>query len=342
MNAETLIRENVRGMAAYEPPCRDGAEACALLDANENPFPSAYNRYPDAGQRELKEAVGRVKGVDPLLLTLGNGSDELIDLLVRAVCVPGRDNVVVFPPTYGMYEFYARLNDAETRRGRVDGDFLPVWEELPGLVDGRTKAVFLCTPGNPVGNMIPLEAIRRLAGWFPGLVVVDEAYIDFADGPSAAGLVEECGNVVVLQTLSKAWGAAGLRVGICVAAPALTGWLNRMRAPYNIGSATQRAAAELLGDGERFRREVAAIRRERERMKRELRGMRGVEVVGDSQANFVLARVAGHERVADYLRRRGVMVRVRHEPPLLAGCLRLTVGTREENDLLYELLNECL
>ena len=342
MDAEGLIRENVRGMAAYEPPCREGVAARALLDANENPFPSAYNRYPDAGQRELKEAVGRAKGVDPSLLTLGNGSDELIDLLVRAVCVPGRDNVVVFPPTYGMYEFYARLNDAEMRRGRVDGDFLPVWEELPGLVDERTKAVFLCTPGNPVGNVIPLEAIRRLAGWFLGLVVVDEAYIDFADVPSAAGLVEECGNVVVLQTLSKAWGAAGLRVGICVAAPALTGWLNRMRAPYNIGSATQRVAAELLGDGERFRREVAAIRRERERMKRELRGMRGVEVVGDSQANFVLARVAGHERVADYLRRRGVMVRVRHEPPLLAGCLRLTVGTRKENDLLYELLNECL
>lgn len=343
MKAEELIRENIRDMVAYEPPVRGKkGKARAWLDANENPFPAAYNRYPDPFQQELKEAIGQAKGLDPSLLTLGNGSDELIDLLIRMVCVPGHDNVIVFPPTYGMYEFYARLNDVKAHRGKVNGNFRPEWEALPRLVDDCTKALFLCTPGNPVGNLIPITDIRQAAEWFPGLVIVDEAYIDFADSPSAARLVEKYSNVVVFQTLSKAWGAAGLRMGICVAAPALTGWLNRIRAPYNIGSLVQQAAAERLGDRERFRREVETIRQERERLKRILRKMRGVELVGDSEANFILVQVGDHKRVFDYLRSHGVMVRMRHEPPLLIGCLRLTVGTPEENDLLCRLLKESL
>lgn len=343
MNVEALIRENIRSLEGYDCPRRRCGEGrLVMLDANENPFESPCNRYPDAGQRKLRQRVAEVKGVGVDRLVLGNGSDELIDLLIRAVCVPGKDNLVVFPPTYSMYETYARLNDAEIRRVDTDERFEPLWDELPAAVDGRTKLLFFCSPGNPVGNVIPLEHIRRTAEWFPGLLVVDEAYIDFSNGPSATALLETHDNVVVLQTLSKAWGAAGLRVGICMAHPALADCLNRMRSPYNLGSVAQRLAVKRLGDVDKFSREVAIIRQERERLKRVLRDMLRLELVGVSEANFVLVRCGDCARVYDYLRHHGVAVRLRHLPPRLEGCLRITVGRREENDLLCRLLKECL
>lgn len=341
MEFENLVRENIRELEAYS--CARGefeGAGTVLLDANENPFASEYNRYPDPYQRELKQQVARLKGVDVSRLVLGNGSDELIDMLIRTVCVPGRDNIIVFSPGYSMYEVSARVNGTEVRNLVLDDDFMPEWERIFERVDERTKIIFFCTPNNPVGNVIPLDGIRRVALRFDGLVVVDEAYIDFADVPSATSLRGECPNVVVLQTLSKAWGLAGLRVGICMAEPGLVKYLNKVKPPYNIGSVTQRMALEALKNVGLFRERVEEIKRERERVFVVLRGMACFERVYDSEANFLLACTPRYREVYDDLLVHGLVVRVRHIPPRLEGGLRVTIGTREENDLLIRVLKD--
>ena len=336
-----LVRPNVWNLKPYSS-ARDEfhGDASVFLDANENPFASEYNRYPDPYQRELKQQVARLKGVDVSRLVLGNGSDELIDMLIRTVCVPGRDNIIVFSPGYSMYEVSARVNGTEVRNLVLDDDFMPEWERIFERVDERTKIIFFCTPNNPVGNVIPLDGIRRVALRFDGLVVVDEAYIDFADVPSATSLRGECPNVVVLQTLSKAWGLAGLRVGICMAEPGLVKYLNKVKPPYNIGSVTQRMALEALKNVGLFRERVEEIKRERERVFVALRGMACFERVYDSEANFLLACTPRYREVYDYLLAHGLVVRVRHIPPRLEGGLRVTIGTREENDLLIRVLKD--
>ena len=333
-----MVRENVKGLQAYS--CAraefEGTNV-TLLDANENPFASEYNRYPDPFQRELKREIGRLKGVEVSRLVLGNGSDELIDMLIRTVCTPRRDNMLVFSPGYSMYEVSGLVNDVEVRRLELDGEFQPEWNTLFDSVDRFTKMIFFCTPNNPVGNVIPLERIREVASHFDGIVVVDEAYIDFTDMPSAVVLQEDCRNVVVLQTLSKAWGLAGLRVGICMADPELVIYLNKVKPPYNIGSLTQRRALDVLRNEADF---LEAIKRERKRVIGFLRNLSWLEVVCDSEANFVLIRCERFRELYEYLVKGGVIVRVRHIPPRLSCGLRITIGTREENDLLIERLKK--
>ena len=332
-----IVRENVKRLQAYS--CAraefEGTNV-ALLDANENPFASEYNRYPDPFQRELKREIGRLKGVEVSRLVLGNGSDELIDMLIRTVCTPRRDNMLVFSPGYSMYEVSGRVNDVEVRCL----EFQPEWNTLFDSVDRFTKMIFFCTPNNPVGNVIPLERIREVASRFDGIVVVDEAYIDFTDMPSAVVLQEVCRNVVVLQTLSKAWGLAGLRVGICMADPELVIYLNKVKPPYNIGSLTQRRALDVLRNEADFLEKVEAIKRERKRVIGFLRNLSWLEVVCDSEANFVLIRCERFRELYEYLVEGGVIVRVRHIPPRLSCGLRITIGTREENDLLIERLKK--
>ena len=327
-----IVRENVKRLQAYS--CAraefEGTNV-ALLDANENPFASEYNRYPDPFQRELKREIGRLKGVEVSRLVLGNGSDELIDMLIRTVCTPRRDNMLVFSPGYSMYEVSGRVNDVEVRCLELDGEFQPEWNTLFDSVDRFTKMIFFCTPNNPVGNVIPLERIREVASRFDGIVVVDEAYIDFTDMPSA---------VVLLQTLSKAWGLAGLRVGICMADPELVIYLNKVKPPYNIGSLTQRRALDVLRNEADFLEKVEAIKRERKRVIGFLRNLSWLEVVCDSEANFVLIRCERFRELYEYLVEGGVIVRVRHIPPRLSCGLRITIGTREENDLLIERLKK--
>ena len=336
-----MVRENVKGLQAYS--CAraefEGTNV-TLLDANENPFASEYNRYPDPFQRELKREIGRLKGVEVSRLVLGNGSDELIDMLIRTVCTPRRDNMLVFSPGYSMYEVSGLVNDVEVRRLELDGEFQPEWNTLFDSVDRFTKMIFFCTPNNPVGNVIPLERIREVASHFDGIVVVDEAYIDFTDMPSAVVLQEDCRNVVVLQTLSKAWRLAGLRVGICMADPELVIYLNKVKPPYNIGSLTQRRALDVLRNEADFWEKVEAIKRERKRVIGFLRNLSWLEVVCDSEANFVLIRCERFRELYEYLVKGGVIVRVRHIPPRLSCGLRITIGTREENDLLIERLKK--
>ena len=336
-----IVRENVKGLQAYS--CAraefEGTNV-TLLDANENPFASEYNRYPDPFQRELKREIGRLKGVEVSRLVLGNGSDELIDMLIRTVCTPRRDNMLVFSPGYSMYEVSGRVNDVEVRCLELDGESQPEWNTLFDSVDRFTKMIFFCTPNNPVGNVIPLERIREVASRFDGIIVVDEAYIDFTDMPSAVTLQKTYQNVVVLQTLSKAWGLAGLRVGICMADPELVIYLNKVKPPYNIGSLTQRRALDVLRNDADFLEKVETIKQERKRVTGVLRNLFWLEVVCDSEANFVLIRCERFRELYEYLVEGGVIVRVRHIPSRLSCGLRITVGTREENDLLIERLKK--
>ena len=249
MEIEKLIRKNIWELQPYSCAREEyeGGQAI-LLDANENPFDTGVNRYPDPYQRELKKELARLKEVKVDHMILGNGSDELIDLLIRSFCEPAEDNIVVFSPGYAMYEVSAAINRVGVKKIDLTADLLPDWSELRRRVDDRTKLIFLCTPNNPTGKVIPYGQIERLCGEFQGMVIVDEAYIDFTDAPSAVHLLDKYRNVVVLQTLSKAWGMAGLRLGIGLADPEVVGILNRVKAPYNIGGLTQQTALALLGN----------------------------------------------------------------------------------------------
>ena len=336
-----IVRENIRELQAYSCARQEfEGTGVTLLDANENPFASEYNRYPDPFQRELKREIGQLKQVDVSRIVLGNGSDELIDMLVRTVCIPRQDNIIVFSPGYSMYEVSGRINDVEVRSLELDEGLMPGWNTLFDSVDQFTKIIFFCTPNNPVGNVIPLDRIREVASRFDGIVVVDEAYIDFTEASSAIVLQETYRNIVVLQTLSKAWGLAGLRVGICMADPELAAYLNKVKPPYNISSLTQCRALEVLRDRKTFRARVEEIKWERKRVIRALQDFSWLEVVCDSEANFVLIRCDRYRELYEYLVKSGIVVRVRHIPPRLSCGLRVTIGTRRENDLLIVRLKE--
>ena len=341
MEIETLIRKNIWELQPYSCAREEyeGGQAI-LLDANENPFDTGVNRYPDPYQRELKKELARLKEVKVDHMILGNGSDELIDLLIRSFCEPAEDNIVVFSPGYAMYEVSAAINRVGVKKIDLTADLLPDWSELRRRVDDRTKLIFLCTPNNPTGKVIPYGQIERLCGEFQGMVIVDEAYIDFTDAPSAVHLLDKYRNVVVLQTLSKAWGMAGLRLGIGLADPEVVGILNRVKAPYNIGGLTQQTALALLRQYDLFQNRRTGIILERERLIRELRGLGIFRRVYDSEANFILVITEFCQKLYRYLIACRVVVRLRDIPPLIGGGIRITVGTREENDRLLEVLHK--
>ena len=316
-----------------------GKEA-VFLDANENPFETDYNRYPDPHQRELKNAITGLKGVSVEQLFLGNGSDEIIDLLIRSTCEPLKDNVIVFSPGYSMYEVAAAINNVEVRKVSLTTEFLPDWEELHRKKDGNTKIVFLCTPNNPTGKVIPIREIEELCRDFEGFILVDEAYIDFTEEKSAVHLLARYSQVVVLQTLSKAWGMAGLRLGICMADERLIKILNRVKAPYNISSLSQETAIRLLKNVQDFRIRLAILKKEREKMQRELRSLELFGQVYDSEANFILVTSQESHRLYHYLTDRRIVVRLRDIPPLICGGIRISIGTSEENEYLLRILKE--
>ena len=339
---QELTRPNIWKLKPYSS-ARDeykGVTASVFLDANENPYNTPHNRYPDPMQCELKTLLSKIKKVSPEHIFLGNGSDEAIDLVFRAFCEPGKDNVVAIDPTYGMYQVCADVNDVEYRKVLLDDDFQFSADKLLAATDEHTKLIFLCTPNNPTGKVIPYGQIERLCGEFQGMVIVDEAYIDFTDAPSAVHLLDKYRNVVVLQTLSKAWGMAGLRLGIGLADPEVVGILNRVKAPYNIGGLTQQTALALLRQYDLFQNRRTGIILERERLIRELRGLGIFRRVYDSEANFILVITEFCQKLYRYLIACRVVVRLRDIPPLIGGGIRITVGTREENDRLLEVLHE--
>lgn len=344
-NLNGLIRPHILDLVPYSS-ARDeytGKEGI-FLDANENPLGSAttgaYNRYPDPYQQEIKKLLAPIKGVETGQLFLGNGSDEAIDLLIRATCRPAIDNIVILPPTYGMYEVSANINDVAVRKVSMTDDFQIDTDAILQHTDLNTKIIWVCSPNNPTGNTVEPARIQRLLDHFNGLVVVDEAYIDFTTHPSWTAHLAENPNLVVIQTFSKAWGLASLRTGMCFAAPGLIAILNKIKPPYNIGGPSQQLLLEALKNYEAVAGMIQNILAQRRFLSEELSKLPRVERVYPSDANFLLVRFDNAQAIMQALLDEKIIVRDRSKVTLCEGCLRITVGTDEENSALLESLRK--
>ena len=330
---ESLVRPNIAALAPYST-ARDELSGApdVFLDANESPYDTGFNRYPDPHQKALKQRLSVLKGLPADHIFIGNGSDEAIDLVFRVFCTPGRDNVVAIAPSYGMYEVAAATNDIEVRKVRLRADFSLDSEALLKATDERTKALFLCSPNNPSGNAFPEAQLLALAETFNGIVVVDEAYIDFSSIPSLRFRVDEYPNLVILQTLSKAWGMAGLRVGLAFANARIIQLMSMIKYPYNINILAQKTALERLQAP--IEAQVKEIVAQRAVVAALLEACPFVEKVFPSEANFLLAKVKDADALYAHLLKDGIIVRNRSRVPGCEGCLRITVGTPEENGRL--------
>lgn len=336
---EKLVRPNIAKLTPYSS-ARDEftGQAEVYLDANENPFETGLNRYPDPLARAVKQSMVDLKGVPTEQMMLGNGSDEVIDLIFRIFCEPGQDNVITLPPTYGMYRVSADINHVAVKEVPLLPGFTPDVDAILAAVDAQTKVLWLCTPNNPSGNDFPQKAMQRLLENFPGIVVIDEAYIDFADRPSYATWLDQYPNLIIMQTFSKAWGLAGIRLGMALTSPAIIRLLNAVKPPYNVNRLTQQAALERLRQPAQFREQVQMILSQREKVAQQLEKLPMVQAVHPSAANFILAKVDDPRQLYQYLNNKGIIVRDRSRQYLCDGCLRFTVGTPAENQLLYQAL----
>ena len=339
---QELTRPNIWALKPYSS-ARDeysGAEASIFLDANENPYNTPNNRYPDPLQKELKNLIAPAKKVLPSQLFLGNGSDEAIDLMYRAFCRPGVDNVVAIDPTYGMYQVCAEVNDVEYRKVQLDENFQFTADSLLAASDEHTKLIFLCSPNNPTGNNLCREEIIALLQGFEGLVIIDEAYADFSDAPSFLLDLEKYPNMVVLQTFSKAWGCAAIRLGMAFAHADIIGILNKIKYPYNVNRLTQQEAVRMMEQHYRVKEWVGSLLEERTRLVREFKKLPCCQHVYPTDANFFLTRVTDAKKIYDYLVSQGIIVRNRSNITLCKDCLRITIGTRPENDALLDALKK--
>ncbi|MDF1574234.1 MAG: histidinol-phosphate transaminase [Bacteroidales bacterium] len=333
------VRPNIRNLHPYSS-ARDefSGSASVFLDANENPFNAPLNRYPDPGQQKLKGRIAEIKGVNTEQIFLGNGSDEGIDILFRVLCEPGVDNVITADPTYGMYGVCAEINGVERRSVLLNRDFSLNPGAVLEALNEQTKLIFLCSPNNPSSNSFEREAILKIVDGVHCMVVLDEAYIDFSSGPGLLPLLKEKPNLVLLQTLSKAWGLAGIRLGMLFAHPELIAYLSAVKYPYNINSLSMEAALKALEDRDRTRAWIGTILEERKRMALELEGLPFVKQVYPSDANFLLVRVDKPSAIYRYLMNKGIIVRDRSSVPLCGGSLRITIGKAEENRALISAL----
>ena len=344
-NLNELVRENIKRLAPYSS-ARDEfkGEASTFLDANENSFGSPlthwYNRYPDPLQLKVKERLSAIKGIASSNIFLGNGSDECIDLLIRAFCEPAVDNIVICPPTYGMYEVSANINDVPVKKVPLTPDFQLNLEALANAIDGNTKLIFLCSPNNPTGNSLHRDDVEALLNNYFGLVVIDEAYINFSKFKSFTRELPEYPNLVVMQTLSKAWGLAALRIGMAFASEQIIGILNKIKPPYNINQASQELALEALNNVQEVNDMIREIVNERILLEKNLRELAVVRKIHPSDANFLLVEVTQPVSIYRYLLTKGIVVRDRSRVELCEGCLRITVGTPHENKLLLAALGD--
>lgn len=340
-NIDQLLRENIKRLVPYSS-ARDEfkGEASIFLDANENafgsPLPVAYNRYPDPLQAKLKERIAEIKGVPGQHIFLGNGSDEVIDIVYRAFCNPGTDNVIICPPTYGMYEVSAHINDVTLRKVPLTPDFQLDLGGIEAAVDEHTKLIFICSPNNPSGNAFHREDIEAVLHNFHGIVVIDEAYINYSRHRSFIQELTEYPNLVVMQTLSKAWGLAALRVGMAFSSTVIVGIMNKIKPPYNINQASQELALEALGQVSQVNEWIRETVRERETLARALENLPIVQKVYPSDANFLLVKTDAPREIYEFLVQKGIIVRDRSKVMLCEGCLRITVGTPAENGTLLE------
>ncbi|UEG51568.1 histidinol-phosphate transaminase [Mucilaginibacter daejeonensis] len=338
-----ILRPNIKTLKPYSS-ARDEfqGEASVYLDANENAFGSPlatnYNRYPDPLQYAVKRRLMEIKGVPIRNIFLGNGSDEAIDILFRSFCTPGVDNVILVPPTYGMYEVSANINDVATRKVNLTTEYQLDLDGIAEAIDDHTKLIFICSPNNPTGNSIERADIETLLANFKGIVVVDEAYINFSRQKSFIQELTEYANLVVLQTLSKAWGLAGLRVGMAFASEEIIEVMNRVKPPYNINEASQQLALEALQNIEQINAWIKETLTERDKLVLQLKDLSFVTEIYPSDANFILVKTTDARGIYDYLVSNGIIVRDRSKVELCEGSIRITIGTPQENDTLIQTL----
>ena len=336
-----LVRPNIFALKPYSCARNEfTGEASVFLDANENPLNGPYNRYPDPLQLELKAKIATMKGVKVEQIMLGNGSDEPIDLIVRIFCEPKEDNIVAIAPSYGMYEVCADVNNVEYRKVLLNEDYSLDADKLLASTDNKTKVIFLCSPNNPTGNLLNREEMLKVVNGFDGIVVIDEAYIDFASEQSWLAELDQHKNLIVLQTFSKAWGLAAVRCGMAFASEDIMGYFNKVKYPYNINLLTQQFVNEQLEQEERKKEWVKMLLSQRDRLAKEFASMPLIKKVYPTDANFILVKVDDANAVYRCLMENGVIVRNRNSVSLCGGCLRITVGTAEENDELINRLNE--
>ncbi|MAU16087.1 MAG: histidinol-phosphate transaminase [Muricauda sp.] len=338
-----IVRKSVSVLQPYSSArdeyVSDGSEMI-FLDANENPFDNGVNRYPDPYQRSLKSLLAEQKEVSPNQILFGNGSDEVLDLIFRAFCEPNQDNIITLPPTYGMYKVLAGINAVENKEILLTSDFEPNVPEILKVVDETTKIIFICSPNNPTGNSFNKETVRELLESFKGLVVIDEAYIDFSKDESWLSQLRKHPNLIVTQTLSKAYGLAGIRLGICYASEEIIGVLNKIKPPYNVNQLSQQRALQRVLNQDLVNQEVQQILDERTELMKALDSLEFVTKLYPTDANFVLAKVDDANKRYQQLLEKQVVVRNRSSQPLCENTLRFTVGTPEENKKLIAILKD--
>ena len=339
---QKLVRSHIADLQPYSS-ARDEFDPVerevVYLDANENPFDNGVNRYPDPQQRKLKEVIARRRGVAANQLLLGNGSDEVLDLIFRAFCIPNQDKIIVMPPTYGMYRVLANINCVLLTEVPLNNDFQLVTKKIINQISSQTKAIFLCSPNNPSGNSFRREDILTLLQSFTGLVVIDEAYIDFSTQKSLVSELSSYPNLIITQTLSKAYGLAGIRLGICIASEEIVDILNKIKPPYNINSLTQERAISTLKDWDTTQEQITQLIAERKGLFAQLEKISFVEKVYPSDANFLLVRVDDANKRYAQLIQNDIVVRNRSKQVGCENCLRFSVGTPQENQILIETLN---
>ena len=331
-----LVRHNIWKLSPYSCARNEfsGQNAKVFLDANENPYNTPYNRYPDPLQHKLKALLSKIKGVKSECVFLGNGSDEAIDLVYICFCNPGRDNVVAIEPTYGMYKVCADINDVEYRPVLLDDNFQLDPEKLLAACDTSTKVIWICTPNNPSGNDISRPDIELVINNFDGIVVIDEAYSDFSLQPTFRKDLDKYSNIIVLNTMSKAWGSAAIRLGMAFASPEIVEIFNKVKYPYNINMLTQEKAYDILSESQSVQHWVTMILEERSRVIDAFVLLPICKKVFPTSSNFFLARVTDAQSIYNYLIDKGIIIRDRHKVSLCNDCLRITIGTREENNEL--------
>lgn len=340
---DKIIRQNIKNLKPYSS-ARDEfkGEASIYLDANENSFGSPlekqYNRYPDPMAYAVKMRLSEIKGVPARNIFLGNGSDEAIDILFRSFCEPGKDNVIIVPPTYGMYEVSANINDVALKRVNLNQDFQLNLQRIAEAIDSHTKMIFICSPNNPTGNSINREDIETLLTNFNGLIIIDEAYINFSRQKSFIQELTEYANLVVLQTLSKAWGLAALRVGMAFASEEIIEIFNKVKPPYNINEASQELALKALQNVNQVNNWIRETLKERDQLVLSLKNFSFVIDIYPSDANFILVKTTDANSIYNFLVEHGIIIRNRTKVELCEGCLRITIGTPEENKILIEKL----
>ncbi|OBX24119.1 MULTISPECIES: histidinol-phosphate transaminase [Bizionia] len=345
MNIQNLIRPNILKLKPYasaRDEFKDFEKSMTFLDANENPFETGLNRYPDPQQSALKLRLSTIKNCNPNQLLLGNGSDEVLDLIFRTFCEPGKDNVILLPPTYGMYEVLANLNNIETIKIQLNTDFQPNVSDILKAANSNSKILFLCSPNNPTANSFEAESMEALLQKFKGIVVIDEAYTDFSDSESWSSRLAEFPNLIVIHTLSKAYGLAGIRLGMGMASPEIVSVLSSIKPPYNINQLTQQTALNKLENLELVTNQIQLIKNERIRVLSALQNIDFVKKRYPSDANFILVQVDDANKRYKQLIEKEIVVRNRTKEPLCENCLRFTIGTPDENTKLLTVLKSLI